>query len=869
MPRPPLPSYSTPENTTFHPVFKRAIEETLISRGLTSSIKIEGQFPSPTGPIDFALIDRTTNKVILPVEIKRTPSGVRGLGRRQARDYWSNLGSQCQTPFYCSTNLEIIELFRYDASRPRTSAQRLKLTNSSAGSLAITSENNFYSALINCLDEVLNVVLGSTSFNYAAGLSQFQQHIEAAVNNQAKWHQIFIPTCFEYIRGASSSIPNLGSKTGGWRSADFYHSTPSRISQLGRMVDFEHIFCEPSPTASDPTAFLPPVLLEAYESGKMLGNGDDIAEIVNEALAPSGLGIVETDTELAQLMGIVAKVALGRELNPHEEIMDPGSGSGRLITALPITAFPTLRPKQILAIEKEEQFSEPLSLRLGLAFANLISPTNAPTIKISGIEYVDKTILNNVALVVMNPPFLSGVHAAATKGVFANRIREISGSTSMLNDGQIALEALFLELVWNLVNDGTVIATIFPIQHLHRLSSEVTNLRIFLAKKFSLSHIVLYPSKGLFEGVTKQTVLLIGKKNCSASHIDFIEVQKQVGNIDFAQLYNGLIAGNSSPTHGVSVYPISRSDLLSSAPDGWKKVIGIGARVESFIQSHFSHYAVLGTLPSTQIRRGTVGNGGNTKLTVFNSSSPRFSNVVNLIPHAWIRPVLNTTESMPRVLTPASAPQTSFMPPQCAYQPGTPENIILMSIVNAYLAIPQLSSGSQPRHTHTRDDVIRKLKADQKDFGAGWVLIQRASRTKGEISILEHTGVLLSTNVPMVKLGTLKERQLLASWLLSIFGQLQFELYSTPQEGMRKLEMGGIKKIAYPDFSSIPQSIESQLIANVATEASCDFSNLVERPSDKLWASIVNPADSANCLSQALGLLQEIIDERKGFGNAN
>lgn len=868
MPRPTLPCYSSPENTEFHPVFKQAVKELLTAKGLTRAISIQGQFPSPTGPIDFVLLDSTTNKVILPIEIKRTQSSVRGQGRRQARDYWSNLGSQCQTPYYSVSNLELTELFRHDPARPRTSAQRIKLTHAQAGTLGITSENDFYTNLIACISEILDIISGSQTFSYATGLTQFQTNIESAVNNLTKWHQIFIPTCFEYIRGASSGNTNLRALTTGWRQADFYRSTPTRLIQLGKHVDFEHIFSDPVPIPCDPESFQYSVLLEAYESGKVLGNGDDIAELVNEALAPSGRGIVETDAELAQLMGIVAKAALSRELEASEKVMDPGSGSGRLLTALPNTAFPSLSPNQVWANEKEVRFAESLSLRLGLAFSQVISPTNAPKITISGIEQVDKSEFANVKLVVMNPPFMSGVQSASIKEKFLDRISAISGSPSYINDGQIALEALFLELVWNLVDNGTVIATIFPIQHLYRLSAEVAKLRQFLATQFALSHIVVYPSRGIFEGVTKQTVLLVGKKGNSDANVNFLEVQKQVGDIDFSHLYSGLMSGLSSPTHGVSATPLSREHLISSATDGWKSVIGAGQRVRSFINTYLSTYSTLKTLPSSCIRRGTVGNGGNTKLSVFNFHSPRYPGVTSQIPHSWLRPVLNTTDSMPRVLTPTNAPEMSFMPPLSAYQSGTADAQILRHIVDTYLAIPQTSNGVQARHVHSQDKVIRKLKSDQKNFGGGWVLIQRASRTKGEIGILEHEGILLSTNVPMVHLETPRERKLLASWLLSTFGQIQFEFYGTPQEGMRKLEMKSIKQVAYPNFSGIPTHIESALIGNLDSEPAINFSNIISRPSDLLWAEIVDPTNPSDCLNKALLLLQEIVDERRGFGNS-
>lgn len=868
MVRPTIPTYSSPENAVFHPVFKRAAEEALIAKGLSQQLEIIGQFPSPTGPIDFVFFDRATQKVVLPVEIKRTPSSVRGLGRRQARDYWSNLGVQCQTPFYCSTNLELTELFRYDHARPKTSSQRIDLKNAHSGAFDTTNEAVFYNNLIECIGELLGIVLGSLGYEYAVGLSQFQANIEASVNDHSKWHQFFIPACFEYIRGASTDSHNLKNSTSNWRQAGFYSSNPNRLIQLGKSIDFGHVFCEPAPNPSDPDSFNNAVLIEAFDSGKALGNGDDIAELVNEALAPSGLGIVETDAELSQLMAVFARAVLGREIESHEIAMDPGSGSGRLLTALPIAAFPHLMPNQVWANEKEIQFSEALSLRLGLSFANVLTPNAVPRITIGNIEDANVEDFANVKLIVMNPPFISGVQSVEIKRKFLNRIREVSGEESCINEGQIALEALFVELITSFAANETIVASIFPAQHFFRLSDEAVKLRRFLASKFSLTHIVFYPSRGVFQGVTKQTVLIVGVKGCVDPEVSLVEIQTQVGEVDFSQLMAGLLAGSQSPAHGVSVSSIPRSELVSSSTDGWKSLIGSGKRAQAYIDSYFNSYKKIGELPAKQVRRGTVGNGGNTKLTVFSLSKPHFPDVIALIPKSWLRPMLNTTDDMPRELTATNAPEMTFMPPATAFEAGSTENLMLRKIVDLYLAQPHKTEGKQVKKVHTQAEVIKKLKSDQKDFGSGWVLIQRASRTRGEISTLESDSVLLSTNVPMVQINTLRERRLLASWLLSVFGQLQLEQFGTPQEGMRKLEMGSVKQVGYPDFSTIPTNIEATLMSNFSHEPALSFTCVTARPSDYLWAQVVDPINPHECLDRALLVIQELIDERRGFGNS-
>jgi predicted RNA methylase len=786
------------------------------------------------------------------------------LGRRQARDYWVNLGVQCQTPFYCATNLELIELFKHDPNRARTSAQLIVLNKPITSIFGSVSDDLFYEALVDSLIEVLDIVFGNKSAIYHSGLLEFQSSIESAVDDKSTWHKFFIPACYEYIRGSFSAVPGLSKQVSSWKHASFYSSTPNRINQLGSAIDFNLLFCPPIPNSSDPNVFLPSVLNESFVSGRNLGRGDDIAELVNEILSDIP-GVVETDAELAQLMGVISKVALGRDLLPEEEVLDPGAGSGSLIAVLPLFSFPNLSPQQVRAVEIEPRFSESLSLRLGLSFIHLISPNTAPKIFIKGIETIPKSEFSKVKLVVMNPPFLSGVQSVNKKGYFLKRIKELSGQQSKINDGQIGLEALFLELVCNLVSDETVISTIFPAQHLYRFSSEASKLRIFLTDHFGLTHIVFYPSKSIFKSVTKQTVMLVGKRGIKSADLTLVEVQKQVGELDFQNVYNQLTNSNISnlSTSGIEIKKISRSQLSSISDDGWKGLIGAGSRVDPFIKKYFINYLLIGN----KARRGTVGNSGNTKLTVFNINNPRYPKVHSAIPKGWIRSVLNNTENMPRILNARSCKDSTLFPPQSAYVSQSKEHAILLSIVNGYLAIPLVPKGKQAVAKHTNTQVISKLKSDQKDLGSGWVLVQRASRKKGEIGLLEKPGILLSTNVILVKLGSPVERKLMGSWLLSIFGQLQLEFYSAPEEGMRKLEIEGVKKVCYPDFSSISINIKNKLLANFNNESSIDFLNVSIRPIDIIWASVVDPLNPSGCINSALNLLQELIDERKGFGD--
>lgn len=866
MTRPSLPSYQDSENECFHPVFKKAAEEAISSKGLADDICIKSQFPSPTGPIDLVLFNIKTKKVILPIEIKRTQSSARGAGRRQARDYWSNLGVRCETKFYCVSNLEIIELFRFDKDKPKTLSQKIKLDNANVGLLIDADVHSFYERLIDAIVEILDVILGNKKFIYNSGLSQFQILMETSVDDPQKWHKNFIPASFEYIRGASRYSENLKSKTGLWKEAAFYSNNPERLNTLAGKINFNHVFTPPNPIMPDDSiAFKQQILSEAFECGRLYGAGDDIAELVNDILAPKGLGIVETDMELAQLISIFGKVSLGRALKSDELVLDPASGSGRLLTALPILSFPSIQPCQLWANEIEKQFSESLSLRLGLAFSQIISNKNSSKITISPIESFSREDFRKVALVVMNPPFVSGVQSNMRKKPFIEKIQELTGNQSLLNHGQVALEILFLELMWTLVRDGVSIVSVFPAQHLYRTSKEAQAFRDFLINKFSLSYIVLYPSKGLFSNVIKQTVLIIGCKNVAHDHVKVVEIQRQISDIDLSELMSVLEMKSHDLMSGVLVHNISQEDLMKSNESGWRNLVG-GKRACTFINDYMSSLNIVDDLPKKNVRRGTVGNGGNTKLTVFHTEKPNFPEQSMIIPKDWLMPVLNTTENMPRILTLNNAPQMSFLPPLDAYLEGTAENLQLQNIVKTYMEMPIVLKGKQAKRKHDFGEIMTKLQRDQKDFGGGWVLIQRASRVKGDVSVLEDDGVLLSTNVPMVKLNTKEERFLFASWMLSVFGQLQLEYYSTPQEGMRKLEMGSINKLKYPDFININSLIKNRLLELFNNMPAKDFLSPKLNESDYLWAKVIHPSNPDECLEIALDIFSELIDERRGFG---
>ncbi len=180
--RPPLPAITQPENTLFHPVFRYAMEAALRNCGIVG-VEVTRQYQTASGPADFVLRRQGSARVIMPFEIKRTKSSVRGQGRRQARDYQHNLGGNCETPFYCVSNLELTELFRADSARATTISQQIRLNSRQEGILGETVADDFYAGLIAVCEEIIRIVFGQIQFSYIGGMAQFQDNIQPVTDN--------------------------------------------------------------------------------------------------------------------------------------------------------------------------------------------------------------------------------------------------------------------------------------------------------------------------------------------------------------------------------------------------------------------------------------------------------------------------------------------------------------------------------------------------------------------------------------------------------------------------------------------------------------------------------------------------------------
>ena len=102
-----LPQYWDDEVRVFHPLFEEVLNQTLTNMGLDEELEVIHHWSTKgfSGIIDFAICNKKSKKVLLPIEVKKTVVDLKALGRRQARGYLGALGMFRGSDYYLATNL--------------------------------------------------------------------------------------------------------------------------------------------------------------------------------------------------------------------------------------------------------------------------------------------------------------------------------------------------------------------------------------------------------------------------------------------------------------------------------------------------------------------------------------------------------------------------------------------------------------------------------------------------------------------------------------------------------------------------------------------------------------------------------------------
>lgn len=859
-----LPIYDDDEVKVFHPICESALNSALENLGLSDEFEVKHHEAVGSLEADYVIIRKSTKKYVLFVEVKRKPAAVSSTRYRiQAQSYVQEAQSAVEKPYYAITNLEVLDIFKYDNARPSVTQQLIEPSTMRIGTFS-DDPNIFYQNLVSAFEQIITIVINDQG-KYKELTGSFIPMLENNVLEQGKWHQSLIVAGYEYIRG----VLKASNRKVTWKSALNYKNRPNKLVENIKSINFSSLIIPPLPVSNDNELWNTAMLEDLEELGQKTMSGDAMAELIH-SIAISGReheGLVPTDLELANILAILSRYVLARDLNEEEIICDPAAGSGNLLSSSR-SGFENINPKQLWANDKEPLFSELLSIRLGLMFPAVVSPQNSPKVTEKDVVVLEKSDFDNVKVVLMNPPYVSGVKDPITKKAVGARIYDIKGDMAQTNLGQVGIEAPFLELINNLVTDETVISVVFPKQYLTTKGKEASAFRKFLLNDFGLNLIFLYPREGIFQDVIKDTVVLIGVKSTKPEKVQIIKSEIPLANINLTKLKQGLntLKTNSSIkslAYGVDIREIDVTDLERKIEDGWRNLTVIGESIEKWIEDSL-------TLNSKKLsnihnlKRGRIGNAGASDLLFINTNNKLWYLIQDVVPKDWLYPALRTVKEVDSIFLNSSTTEVRFLAPsENAFISGTKEYDILENILDIYLRIQQsaLENTKQRKKIKTKEELRKILNRERKKItNENTILIPRNIRRFARVFITTEKAYI-STNVIEVTGGSIQEKWITQSWLLSIFSQLQFEGMAKDQEGTRKLEENSIGDLLIPSTESLDKGMVVDLVQMVKNRSKfLDLCNPTTSDIDELWAKIFT--EPSEILTETLTLLEERVAER-------
>ncbi len=844
-------SYSDSEVKVFHPLCEIALQKAL--KELRKDKEYEVIHHQYTGSLemDFVIRHVTTGKYICVIEVKRTPSDVHSTRYQfQAMSYVQQNAGQTEKPFYILTNLECAYSFRYDVSKSKTFQQVLKPGFETIGSFETDSKEQFAEKLSAYFKSKIEAFLAD-DFDYLVTLDQFVSFMESIKNEKKKWKSSLAVLLYEYIRGSFTFINRRG-----LNDIRLFRNDVSKICNEGARVNFKDIFSYSEKDFDNDVSIDSGLLLNLFDFGEQNVTGDSIANILHQIVSSGHEhdGQVPTDMELGRIVSQLAFFVNGK-LDDDEFICDPAAGSGSLLSAA-IDDF-DIQPRQILANDCNERLVELLSLRLGLKFANIVSKDNSPTIETKNIADLDKKFFDNVKIIVMNPPFMAGINCVERKNELYRAITQLTNEQAESNVGQMSLEVPFLELVTHLVNTGTTIACVFPKTHLIARGEEAKAIRKFLLEKFGLCLVFSYPGTEIFDEVTKDTCVIVGRAMNPTDKITILSSYDNIPDLDVSRFSNVLkneLSSEFSPMMpGLVGKCGTRNELFDSIEDGWRILNREMAEAIAFVNNTFRNsakFAIYGAFHFNS-KRGVVANAGGTDLLFFNSRKELFENFKDkdIVLKAGMR---NAKKLNTFIINGGDAKFLDSL---------NTDPKLLNEIIEFYIKLPQKVS-KQQKKAKTKEELIKiAYKESKKVFSKNSVLIPRLIRSTGRVYLSEEP-VFVSTNFVVCTFRDLKTALLFGSWVSTIFYQLICEVSSKDNEGLRKMEVVDIEKTYIPVFSKLSEEFCNKIEKMKNSITFLDLRNIKIRQIDKIWAEVLFGKDADSVLEEAARLLCFVVARR-------
>ena len=843
-------SYTDSEVNCFHPVCEAALNRALELLDRQTQYRVLHHQYTGTLEMDFVIQNIETGKYLCVIEVKRTPADVQSARYQfQAMSYVQMNSAETEKPFYILTNLEYAICFRYDGDRPRVFQQMLMPGTISIGSFE-QERDDFINRLSLFFKEQIQCFLGN-EYSYLITLDEFARRMCQLKNNSRSWKGHLAVLLYEYIRGAFMSInrhdlPDIR----------LFHNDVRRICDEAARVNFKDIFTFSPDRFDTPNDITNAMLTNLYDFGCQNISGDSISSVLHQIVSEGHEheGEVPTDLELGRIVACMAKAVSG-DLLEDDRICDPAAGSGNLISSA-INVF-NLSPNQIIVNDWNPKLLELLSLRLGLNFARSISQRSSPVIENKNVSELSIEFFEHVKVVIMNPPFVAGITCTERKRNLFDRLRILTNDNYRTEVGQMPLEGVFLELIVHLVQNGTTIACVFPKTHLTARGPEAKAIRSLLLYDFGLCSVFTYPGNQIFDGVTKDTCILVGKIHETNDVVKVFSSYDEIPDIDghrFEQVIMGELEDNFTPLMpGIVGRKISHVQLTESLNDGWRLLNSELSDGINFVRTVFEASPLFMKIQSLHwnMKRGKTANNGGSDLLFVDTRKELYLHFADELA-GRLKPGMKNARLNSFVVGNGDSKFLDLS--------NAPEELV-DEIIEFYLGFP-VRGGRQKRSAKTRTQLKKLLNQEsQNGFPANCVLIPRAIRKEGRV-YLSEAPIFVSTNFRVCSAPNEDQALLLATWISTVFYQLNCEVASKDQEGMRKMEIQDIEETFVPDFSRVPEGVVAQLQHEKTNLTFLNLNDPQIRQVDRIWANYLFGEAAEEKLIEASRLLSFLVSRR-------
>lgn len=843
-------SYVDSEVKIFHPLCEEALNRALRISGMDGDYEVLHHQYTGSLEMDYVVQNLHTRKYLCVIEVKRTPADVQSTRYQvQAQSYVQMNSPENEKPFYILTNLEKLISFRYDAIKPRVYQQMLLPGLENICDFSVDDERAIVDKAATVFARLLDG-FKNNRYKYFSTLEQFLIYMNSTIDDDKKWKSSMAMLMYEYIRGAFKAV----SRTEIRYDVHKFHDDIEQICIEANAVDFDGIFAYDSAKYIPRLTMAASILSDIYRFGNVNISGDSIADALHNMISEDKHhdGEVATDLELACLAAVLARMSNG-PLDAGRKICDPAAGSGNLICSS-INIF-NVEPNQLKANDINPKLIELLSLRLGLSFPKVIAKPNVAQITTEDIADLSEAYFNDVDVVLLNPPFVAGINCVNRKVPFYNKIQDITGSDAITKVGQMNLGAVFLETVCHLVKAGTTIVCIFPKAHLTERGEEAIAFRRMLLDLFGLHTIFNYPAEGLFDSVTEETCIFGGKVLERSNEVLVYSSDVKVVDIDLHALQD--ITGDYSRTDFATIFPGVEAKLFEwdeldvTVGDGWRMVCSEMSESIEFIERSINRNVKLTYLPDTTTvyRKGQVGVNGGSDLMFFDSIDALYAKYASKV---TLEEGMRNAKCNDFVLNRGDSKFLDF-------NNITPS--LSASITNDYISMSK-SAGKQQRKVKAATEWEKIAKKDGTvRFEKNSILIPTKTRRSGRVHIA-NIPLYVSTNFLIFTYSSIVEAEVIASYMTTIFYQLECEVMCKNHAGVRKGEISDVITTHVPAVSKINALDILKIRSEVPNIRFLDLNNPVINKMDEMWAEILFGSKAKQYIDEAQRLLRFLANRR-------